>query len=431
MAIKGLSDRKLSFPEIGQIRKGAAKTDANKPGPDLDYFRVIFDEAEKDAEYIFRNVYKDKPQELNIFLPFDEIERMWDPFLEAYTAGRMVARSDGEYFLYLLDTKTGEILVKNGLHLKTKRPLPYIDGQQVGTYTNRKSGKEEPIFCKPVGRLKVIIPELARAAYLTVITGSYHDIANISAQLEAFKMLNGGRIAGIPLVLRRRPKRISTPNKDGTRVRRVKWLLSIEADPEWVKKRLMATEVLALPGNTETEEDVIETTGNLVEDDEWEPPIDSGNGIDNNDPGYTEVTEPKEEPGQKTERQPAKIERPYAPEVVKDRILEAVQHYEEEFKPKDKGEEDPEVLRSIVATNLTACFAGDPDSEDKRHTVLFYLFGEGSLKKLEFTQLVAVKRWLDAKPDSGGEWIPNKSSIQEAVAMEKAALQDEGQLELM
>lgn len=246
MPIKGLTDRGLSFPEIGQIRKGAKKT-GNRPGEDLQYFRVEFDEREQKAADEFRRIYGDKPVAIRVILPFNEIERMWDAWYEGYTAGRMVARADGEIFTYLLDSKTNRLLVKNGIDIETGMPRPFIEGNPVGYYTS--NGKEQPIFAKPSGRLKVIIPELQRAVYLTVLTTSIHDIANISDQLRAFQTINGGQLAGIPLVLRRRPKSISTPNTDGTRARRVKWLLSIEADPEWVKARLTETKRLALPGN--------------------------------------------------------------------------------------------------------------------------------------------------------------------------------------
>ena len=246
MAIKGLTDRGLSFPEIGQIRKGAKK-EGNAPGKDLTYFRVEFDDKEVDAAKKFFSIYGREPDEIRIVLPFNDIPRMWDAWLEGYTAGRMVARADGEYFTYLIDTQTGEILVKNGLDIKTGLPKPYIDGQAVG-YWSDKNGRKQPVFCKPTGRLKVIIPELGRAAYLTVMTTSKHDIANISAQLDAFKTVNNGLIAGIPLILRRRPKKISCPNADGTRARRIKWMLSIEADPQWMKRMLGHLNALALPG---------------------------------------------------------------------------------------------------------------------------------------------------------------------------------------
>lgn len=280
MPIKGLTDRGLSFPEIGQIRKGAKKTD-NAPGKDLTHFRVEFDEKEVKAAEAFLAAYGPEPTAIRIILPFNDIDRMWDAWLEAYTAGRMVARSDGEKFTFLVDVKTGEILVKNGLDVKTGQPRAYQDGVPVGFYESR--GKQEPIKLRPVGRLKVIVPELARAAYLTVMTTSIHDIANISAQLEAFAKLNNGQIAGIPFILRRRPKKISTPGPDGKRVRRVKWLLSIEADPDWVKRMLGHLNTLALPALTDNPallgdgDDPDEVEGEVMydfEDDEYDEPED-------------------------------------------------------------------------------------------------------------------------------------------------------------
>lgn len=250
MPIKGLTDRGLAFPEIGQIRKGAKKTES-KPGADLTYFRVEFGDgpADQESARVFLATYGPQPREIRIILPFDEIDRMWDAWLEGYVAGRMVARADGDKYQYLVSSD-GSLVVKNGVDVKTNMERPYIDGQPCYWYTNTR-GERVPVYCKPSGRLKVIIPELARAAYLTVLTTSIHDIGNISQQLEAFRQLNNGRIAGIPLVLRRRPKAISTPNPNDptVRVRRVKWLLSIEADPEWVKLALSHAKKLALPGN--------------------------------------------------------------------------------------------------------------------------------------------------------------------------------------
>jgi hypothetical protein len=233
----------MAFPEIGQIRKGSPKTE-NAPGKDLQYFRVTFDEKETEAAAKFLKKYTDKPQEIDILLFSDDIDKSWQCWYEAYTAGRMVARSDGERFIYLVDTKTGAVLVKDG-----EPYTAYKQGEPVGSYKNTK-GQMEKIYCKPTGRLKVVIPELQRAVYMVVLTTSIHDIANISAQLEALKQINSGHLAGIPIVLRRRPKKISTPKADGiSRVRYTKWMLSLEADPVWVKSKLEEVKRLALPGN--------------------------------------------------------------------------------------------------------------------------------------------------------------------------------------
>lgn len=289
MPIYGLTDRGLSFPEIGRIRKGDTGGKNGAPR-DLNYFRVEFDSKEVEARVIFDRKYGREPQELNIILPFNEIERCWDAYLEAYTAGRMVARADGKQYIYLVDTRTGNTLVKNGEPYRE-----YKDGEILGTWKNSKTGKDEPIKCKAAGRLKVIIPELGRAAFLTVLTGSIHDCINISDQLRAFSAVNSGRIAGIPFVLRRRPRKISTPRPDGSRARYEKWLLSIEADPEWVRRMLLETKRIAMPGNAGLLEPPCESS---------EPPeIISGyieDTVDNELPDFdsneSEYTEQEHEP---------------------------------------------------------------------------------------------------------------------------------------
>ena len=247
MPIKGLTDRGLALPEIGQIRKGGKKEKRVKDGreyevmgKDLGYFRVEFDENEKKASADFAAAYGPQPSALRIILPFNEVDRMWEAWYEAYTAGRMVARSDGEFIVYQLDNK-GDIIVQNW-HDKNGNKVPHpTDGIAGSDY------KGNAVKFKAVGRLKVIVPELARAAYLVVMTSSTHDISNISNQLAAFKQLNNGQIAGIPLILRRRPKSISVPKPDGSRVRMNKSLLSIEADPQWVSAKLSHLNAIALP----------------------------------------------------------------------------------------------------------------------------------------------------------------------------------------
>jgi hypothetical protein len=244
MPIKGLTDRGMDFPQIGNIRKGAPKQEGvNRPGSDLQYFRVEFDEREKEAQEIFlrANDGNLQPVDIDIMLPFNEIEKCWDAWCEAYTAGRMVARSDGEYFVYLSDLATGKVIVQSGLNEKGER-VPHKDVLgMVGKST---------IKCRPVGRLRVIIPALRRLAYLVLHTTSIHDVRNISAQLQAIQQLNGGRLAGVPLILRRRPVEISTPdsNDPSKRVRRTKWLISIEANPAWVQKMNIHLSELSDPG---------------------------------------------------------------------------------------------------------------------------------------------------------------------------------------
>jgi hypothetical protein len=227
--IRGLTDRQAQFPELGQIRKGAPKpADGKRPGADLTFFRVTFDERETESAAIFMQHYGDKPTEIDVLLPFNVVDENLEAWRETYVAGGLVHRCDGERIWYEIDPKTGERLVRNG------EPIKHCDGSA---------------GCKPTGRLKIIVPQLHRLAFLTVLTTSLHDIMNLHRQLEALLQING-KLAGVPLKLRRRPIKISTPSGEGgKRARREKWLLSIEADPAWVKAKLLAMQAAALPGN--------------------------------------------------------------------------------------------------------------------------------------------------------------------------------------
>lgn len=245
MPIIGLTDREAQFPQIGSIRKGAPKPeDGKRPGADLKYFRAEFDAAETDSAAAFLKSYGAQPTELNILLPFNDIDRNFDAYYEAYQAGGLVYRSDGQRVLYEINPTNGQKIVVNGQPEKAHHAVTGM---------------------KATGRLKVIVPELGRAAFLVIHTTSVHDIGNLSGQLRALQQVNGGRLAGIPLKLRRRPVQISTPTgENGKRARREKWLMSVEADAAWVQKSLAAMREAALPQLTTPQ--VIESE--YVEEDE-------------------------------------------------------------------------------------------------------------------------------------------------------------------
>ena len=101
MPIRGLTDRPASFPEIGSVRKGAPK-EPNRPGADLKYFRVEFDEREQAAAKIFSVSYPDQPTELNIWFPFNDVDRNFEAWREAYVAGALIHRLHRHPGLYSL-----------------------------------------------------------------------------------------------------------------------------------------------------------------------------------------------------------------------------------------------------------------------------------------------------------------------------------------
>lgn len=220
MPIIGLTDRGAMFPQIGVLRKGAPKPETgNKPGADLQYFR--FDADDQDAAAAFEAVYGKEPKSIRVFLPFASTSENFEAWREEWSASSLKHRCDGENCVRWLTPQ--------------------------GTYSTEP--KKCPGGCKQVGRLKAIVPELRRMAYVTVLTTSIHDILEINANLLALEAARGD-LRGIPLLVKRVPREISTPGADGKRVRREKWLIFVEAQPQWVELQLQAAAQAAMPGAT-------------------------------------------------------------------------------------------------------------------------------------------------------------------------------------
>lgn len=409
MSIKGLTDRDLAFPQIGNVRKGGKK-DTNAPGRDLTYFRIEFDEKEVEAIKAFNAAYPEKPTEINILLPFNEIEKTWDPYCEAYTAGRMVARSDGEYFLFLVDLATGELLVRDGINVRTGKPEPHRE--VIG-----KAGKSD-IKCRPVGRLKVIIPELRRLAYLVVHTTSVTDIRNISEQLEAIRTINGGRIQGIPLVLKRRPREISVPKPDGSHVRMTKWMLSIEADPRWVAAKLTQLDYLALPsGNKPALPAVTEASEDYDDDgfDDGDGQPETPNNPDVEDGQFEDQPEPEPKPTPEPTT-PALPPLRYQPEQLKARLAELSFTFTEKASQPQRG---------LVVVTLENILSASTDPNASRKQLLKFLTGKDSSKDIPDNGILALLKWLAPAKDSGGQWNADAMAAREALAAFNACQPDQ------
>lgn len=276
MPIAGMTNRGLAFPQIGVIKKGSPKEKRSKDGreyeiqgKDLKHFRVEFDAAEERIKQIFENTYGKEPTQMRVTFPFNEIDRVWDAWLEAYTANRLIARSDGERIIYWRDGK--EKLVKDGIAQVTREmkiwkkvdglhteplvvslhegePTPYIENMVF--HRTEKTLVE----AKPVGRLRVVLPELKRLGYLVLQTTSINDIIAIggpeSGELGAIKMLCDNLnlpLAGVPMILRRKPKDIAYTDKNGKSAKMTRWLVHIEADPIYVESVLERMQKLAMP----------------------------------------------------------------------------------------------------------------------------------------------------------------------------------------
>jgi len=232
MPIKGLTVRP-AFPTLGKLRKGGPKTQANRPGPDLEYFRFTSDDPQIEAA--FYAAYPPEPKSINVFLPNKSVDDNWACWQEHWVAGGLMHRCDGETCV-VWQTESGEYRAVDDLAGLEVLPLC-------------------PGGCAPVGRLQVILPELLQAGYVgyvTVETHSKHDIMSIQACLEdAARKGNGYGLTGIEFRLYRVEQKISTPmiNKQTgvvKRVRRAKWLVKLAPTARWVQAQLAQAEHLQL-----------------------------------------------------------------------------------------------------------------------------------------------------------------------------------------
>jgi len=116
--------------------------------------------------------------------------------------------------------------------------------------------------------------------------------------------------------------------------------------------------------------------------------------------------------------------RPYPPEVTAKRFSDAVDMYASFITQSTD--------RNMVAVNLEACFAGNPNAKAMRKAVMQYLVGKTSTKDLTDGETIAFKKWLNARPDTAGlgKWVPDINTMQEAIQINAIALKNEGQQEL-
>ena len=118
------------------------------------------------------------------------------------------------------------------------------------------------------------------------------------------------------------------------------------------------------------------------------------------------------------------VERPYLPEVVKEKYLELVEKHKD-FKPN-------QAQIGLLVHGMELCFGGEEDIEDKRHTVLLYLTGHASAKELSGKQFNAiVQNWLNMEKDSTGDYQIDPLSVKEAHTIYLASLMQEGQAQLL
>jgi len=294
MPLHGLTDAPKAFMQLGRIKKGELVEFTRKDGStgtkpvDLDHFRVTFSPGKLagEIEAAFRAAYGDRPRELNVRFADASVSEIWDANLECYKQGGLVAKAGtnetGPYWIFYRDPETSEVLVRNG------SPV----GEAGRAFFEKPIDLEAPIYMmkngdpgmlETVGRLQVVIPEVAHLAvgYFVFQPGSPRDIRNISAELGMYAAMAssyGNTITGIPFVLGRRSENI-TKNINGKLSKGPSWPVHLTAGGQWGRQAIEMIERLALPEYIEAEaKDIPESAPDWEEaPQEWaqaEPPVE-------------------------------------------------------------------------------------------------------------------------------------------------------------
>ena len=217
MPIQGLSDRGSvdpRFKEIGRIRKGASKS-GNRPGADLDHFRYVPDSGHQESAAVFERLYGKEPKSLEVFFPFNEMERVFSSWREAYGQNRLCKLRcdgarwhdwvDGDRHYHSAQGRECELKERDTENRCPNCPLAYS------------------------GRLSVILRpmwENGQIGLITVLTSSINDIGYLSGKLVTYEPL-----AGKPFTLWRETERIGVPIQ-GKRAGKDSDLLHLELSEE-------------------------------------------------------------------------------------------------------------------------------------------------------------------------------------------------------
>jgi hypothetical protein len=232
-----------------------------------------------DIEKAFREAYGDRPQELNVRFADASVKEVWDANYECYKQGGLVAKAGtnetGAYWIFYRDPNTMEVLVRNSAPVGEDGRALFEKPINLNTpIYNMANG--DPALLETVGRLQVVIPEVAHLAvgYFTFQPGSPRDIRNISAEIAMYAAMAssyGNSITGIPFVLGRRKEEV-TKNINGKLSKGTSWPVHLTAGGVWGKQAIEMIERLALPEYIEGE--VKDVTANAPDSEdappEWE-----------------------------------------------------------------------------------------------------------------------------------------------------------------
>jgi hypothetical protein len=68
-----------------------------------------------DAPGLAETLGTDAPASLNVFFPFDEVDRVFPNYMQHWSASSLVCRGDGETIVYAINPQSGRAIAKDGI----------------------------------------------------------------------------------------------------------------------------------------------------------------------------------------------------------------------------------------------------------------------------------------------------------------------------
>lgn len=187
--IKGLSERRR-LPRLGKIRLGIKKTGVSGEFPaEVEYF-VCPPEVQQ--------VYGPRPTSLKIMLPLEDLGQVFPQAYKWYgTSAGLKCKGDGQIALRRWAD------VEPPLQTTIKGPHEPNDLVEIPCPCHRlKSGD-----CGVRGHLMILLPAVSLSGIYQLDTGSSFNLIEINSSIDFLRALLG-RIAFVPLTLRREPVKI-------------------------------------------------------------------------------------------------------------------------------------------------------------------------------------------------------------------------------
>ena len=256
----GYKARKCACGRITEpLDTGPACPACGKTLPDTSFPREAPHFILTDAPGVAEALGTNAPTELNVYFPFDEVDRVFPSYMHLWATSALRCRGDGEHILYAINPTTGRVTVKDGVVQEafTEDKRDFQPGEVLACPGLERNLYTKCAHCKPNAMLVIMLRDVPRLAYYQISTTSIHNIIDLTDQLEYVreqvrKLTGEPRIAGVPFILRRVEKTISAPKTDRQgnqtgRQRVKKYFLELEIEPEWIARMVRGISRLADP----------------------------------------------------------------------------------------------------------------------------------------------------------------------------------------